>query len=846
MSSITAWPPGRPPNLREIHLNAAQRISWQLILAGFVSFAAAPMGNAQTNIVRIDATAPAAPPEPVEAELGSNRNPRGEVIGVNSQYLTRDGKPWLPVMGEFHFSRYPADRWEEEILKMKASGVQIVSTYIIWLHHEQEQGHFDWSGQRDLRRFVELCAKHGMYVYPRIGPWAHAEVRHGGLPDWVLAMGPVRENNAAYLSAVDAFYAQIAMQLKGELWKDGGPVIGIQIENEYRESGKGKGVEHIRTLKQMALKAGFDVPLYTVTGWDGAAIPLDQALPVFGGYPDAPWDGSPYKLSPNEVYAFRFDNRSSGSMGAIGGHGQSAASTYRGTPFLTAEVGDGIEDTYFRRPVITADDVAAIVPVMLGSGVNLLGYYMFHGGRNPDANSITLQESQRTGYPTDVPVKSYDFQAPLGEFGQERASLRKLKLVHYFLADFGSVLAPMPPHRPEALPANPADLSVPRISARTLGNQGFIFFNNHVRGAEMPSLKAFQVELKLPGGTVRIPEQPIALRSDAYGIWPVNLPIGTQTLKWSTAQLFKRMVVGGKTFFFFFAIDGVPAQFAFDKATHLAHLPAGFRQSTTSTSTLLTAAKDVSGSVTLADGTTLVLLSESQAEQVWRGDDDATLLSTATAAYSDHATWTLESLGQPTFRFGLFGAQTMSGKTTHAELAASGESSLFSWFSSAVAPFTSQVQVRPTAPAGQRPPLEFGPSLEWRKNQIPFAPEDKDFATAADWSVKVPALPPVASGVADLFLRIQYRGDAARLYRGTQLLDDSLWNGLPWEVGLRETSTSWPTPALDFNLRILPLPANAPMYLEKHADPTSAVPATLDSVTLVPEYRIDILITPLK
>lgn len=497
-------------------------------------------------------------------------------------------------------------------------------------------------------------------------------------------------------------------------------------------------------------------------------------------------------------------------------------------------------------PVVTPDDIAAIIPVMLGSGVNLLGYYMFHGGRNPDAQGITLQESQRTGYPTDVPVKSYDFQAPLGEFGQQRASLNKLKLVHYFLADFGNVLAPMPPHRPDAPPTNPSDLSVPRISARTLGDQGFIFFNNHVRGTEMPSLKAFQVELKLPGGTVHIPEQPIALRSDAYGIWPVNLPLGAQTLKWSTAQLFKRVVVNSKTFYFFFAIDGVPAQFAFAKDTHLASIPASFRQSTTSTSTLVAAANGASGSFALADGTTLVLLSESQAEQVWRGDDDATLLSTATAAYSDHTTWTLESLGQPNFRFGLFGAQTTSGKTTHAEPAASGESSLFSWFGSDVAPFTAQVQVRPTTPAGQRPPLELGPSLEWRKNQIPFAPEDKDFATAANWTVKVPALPPPASGVADVFLRIQYHGDAARLYRGTQLLDDSFWNGLPWEVGLRETLASWPTPELIFDLRILPLPADAPMYLEKRADSTSAVPATLHSVTLVPEYRINVLTTPQK
>jgi hypothetical protein len=302
-----------------------------------------PDAKAQNRVV-IDATAEAAKPVPVAASLGAAKSPKGDRIGINSQYLTLDGKPWLPVMGEFHFSRYPEAEWEQEILKMKAAGVQIVSTYVIWIHHEQTEGVFDWSGQRDLHRFVELCGKHGMYVYPRIGPWAHAETRNGGLPDWVLKNSPVRQNDPVYLQEVQSFYQQIAKQLQGQLWKDGGPVIGIQIENEYRGGGPGKGAEHIRTLKQMAVGDGLDVPLYTVTGWDGAAIPLDQVLPVFGGYPDAPWDGSPRKLPPNEVYAFRFANRAAGNMGAIGGGGQNAAASYRGTPFLTAEVGG-----YLRR-----------------------------------------------------------------------------------------------------------------------------------------------------------------------------------------------------------------------------------------------------------------------------------------------------------------------------------------------------------------------------------------------------------------------------------------------------------------------------------------------------------------
>ena len=110
-------------------------------------------------------------------------------------------------------------------------------------------------------------------------------------------------------------------------------------------------------------------------------------------------------------------------------------------PYLTAEIGGGIEDTYHRRPVIAPDDIAAMVPVMLGSGVNLYGTYMFQGGENPDGIRTTLEESQATGYPNDLPIKSYDFQAPLGEFGEERTSLRRLKVFQYFLNDFGAELS---------------------------------------------------------------------------------------------------------------------------------------------------------------------------------------------------------------------------------------------------------------------------------------------------------------------------------------------------------------------------------------------------------------------
>jgi beta-galactosidase len=226
---------------------------------------ASPVVAAQ-NAMRIDATSPVPRPQPLQTTLGAARSPDGRTIGANSQYLTLNGKPWIPVMGEFHFSRYPSDQWEQEILKMKAAGVNVIATYVIWIHHEQVEGEWNWTGQRNLHAFAELCRRHGMYLYPRIGPWAHAETRNGGLPDWVLAKSPVRENNPIYLAEVQQFYTQVAGQLKGELWKDGGPVIGIQIENEYRGTDPAAGSEHIRTLKKMAIADGLDVPLYTVTG----------------------------------------------------------------------------------------------------------------------------------------------------------------------------------------------------------------------------------------------------------------------------------------------------------------------------------------------------------------------------------------------------------------------------------------------------------------------------------------------------------------------------------------------------------------------------------------------------
>lgn len=158
--------------------------------------------------------------------------------GFNSRYLTRDGKPWFPVMGEIHYSRVKREDWKSELYKMKAGNVSVISTYVIWIHHEEIEKEYDFSGNRNLHEFVKAIKETGLKMILRIGPWSHAEVRNGDFPDWLLKKEyEPRTNDYRYFEEVRRFYNKIFEQVDGFLHKDGGPIIGVQIENEYGHCG---------------------------------------------------------------------------------------------------------------------------------------------------------------------------------------------------------------------------------------------------------------------------------------------------------------------------------------------------------------------------------------------------------------------------------------------------------------------------------------------------------------------------------------------------------------------------------------------------------------------------------
>ena len=153
---------------------------------------------------------------------------------------------------------------------MKEGGVTIIATYVFWNHIEEQEGIFRWDGQRDLRRFIGICQQEQLPVVLRLGPFCHGEVRNGGIPDWMFTKGcKMRDENPVFLSYVERLYRQIFTQVQGLQWKDGGPVIGAQFDNEYRGRGS-----YLMALKRIATMIGFDLPFYTRTGWPELATPV--------------------------------------------------------------------------------------------------------------------------------------------------------------------------------------------------------------------------------------------------------------------------------------------------------------------------------------------------------------------------------------------------------------------------------------------------------------------------------------------------------------------------------------------------------------------------------------------
>ncbi len=661
-------------------------------------------------------------------------------------------------------------------------------------------------------------------------PRAHGEARNGGLPDWLIQKCPTRQSDPVYLRYVRLYYDQIGLQTKGLFWKDGGPIIGVQIENEYHERGPGKGPEHMLTLLGIARDAGLNAPFYTATGWDAAEIPSQQFLPVFGGYPEEFWNRSLQQLPPNVNYFFSPIRCGENVGDDLHSKRPDIDARFASYPFLTAEMGGGMEPSYHRRPVLSADDIASIELVKLGSGVTLYGYYMFHGGTNPEGKRTTLQESQATGYLNDLPVESYDYQAPLGEFGQMNSSFGVLKTFHLFLDDFGSSLATMAAYFPERMPTSRNDTATPRVAARFNKDHGFVFINNYQRNYPLPAHKNFQVTLKTAAGEMKVPRQPVEIPSGAYVMWPVNLNLGGTVLEYSTAQLLCRL--DELNTYVLFAWPGLPAEFAFASTGGESIEAPHARITREKHFVLVDQIEPVDQNVIRirkADGQEIqiLLLSRDSARDAWRtklAGHDRLLLSAADLYFTPNAVHFI-STDPNQLEFKIFPKLDLAPKG----FAAADPGHLFEEYRAHVVPEKMEAKVEKLHDATARAPVRIS-------QEVAEAPEAEAFKGAAEWSIQVPEI--ADPSVRDVLLRITYTGDIARVYEGGKLFTDDFYDGRPWQIALGRCSGPGADAVL--GLQILPMRKDAPIYVPaggRITFPSSGQVAELKEVEVVPEYQ---------
>jgi hypothetical protein len=765
---------------------------------------------------------PAATASPCEP--GTVKSPDGETITMDSRSFFLDGKPWIPISGEFHYSRYPQAEWRDELLKMKAGGINTVSTYVFWIHQEEEQGKFDWSGQLSLRDFLKLCQSLGLKAFVRMGPWDHGEVRNGGFPDWVQNSGTkLRTTDLAFMKLVEPLFREEAKQMQGLLWKDGGPVIGVQMDNECNNPA------YLLALKKLAQANGVDVPVYTMTGWNRARVPKAGLLPLFGSYSIGFWGGG----LPTYRKAYFFTNvRDIGDLGAQFQNAHSSRNeNFERFPYACVEIGAGMMSSYQRRVKVLPEDIGAMALVKLGCGNNLPGYYMYQGGTNPDGKLSWLNED----HPNQMPFKDYDFQTALGACGQVREQFHILRMQHLFLEDFGPALARMPVYFPAQRPVDLMDFSTLRWDVRSDGRAGFIFFANHQPTVPLPPHPGVQFALKTTGGPLLVPAQPVTIPTGTYGIWPVNFDCAGVTLAYATAQPLCRVATaGGETVYFFTALEGIAPELAIqvakgdqvsaasgtkteaDGVIYLRSLPAGTK---------------AAASVVQANGqrVVFVVLTPEEGRRLWRAPfagKERAILSDATVL-ADAGSLRLQSDVAKDLALSVY-PPLASVKSGGKKIAASADG-IFSHFAPAglSQPVAPTVSVKLETPAG---PLAT--SLQGM--------DDATWKDAAVYQLKLPA----ALAKRRVILNLHYLGDCARLYVGDHLFDDHFFNGDPMPIALwRIPAAQWPSlrlkvlPASDALLSRLPETAQAMVSAAKAA-------GTLDQISVSVVDRLEARIEP--
>ena len=309
-----------------------------------------------------------------------------------------DGQPFQIISGEMHPARIPAEYWRHRVQMAKAMGCNTIAAYIFWNYHESEEGIYDFTtGNHNLREFFKIVQEEGMWLIVRPGPYVCAEWEFGGIPPYLLRIPDIKVRcmDSRYMAAAERYISKLAEEIKPFMITRGGPIMMMQIENEYGSYGNDRN--YMLRLKEVWKAAGVDIATFT---GDGATEYMLEA----GSLP-----GSAVGLDPGSTQA-DFDR---------------AATMNPGVPVFSSETYPGWL-THWGEEWIRPDTAQLLKDVkFLMDNKKSFNLYVLHGGTN--FGFTAGANSGGKGYEPDV--TSYDYDAPVSEQGQatpKYMALRKL------------------------------------------------------------------------------------------------------------------------------------------------------------------------------------------------------------------------------------------------------------------------------------------------------------------------------------------------------------------------------------------------------------------------------------
>ncbi|XP_061058171.1 beta-galactosidase-1-like protein 3 isoform X5 [Eubalaena glacialis] len=326
----------------------------------------------------------------LQTEERAGRNP----------YFTLEGHEFLIFGGSIHYFRVPRDYWRDRLLKLRACGFNTVTTYVPWNLHEPERGRFDFSGNLDLEAFVLLAAEVGLWVILRPGPYICSEMDLGGLPSRLLQdpASQLRTTNRSFVEATNKYFDHLIARVVPLQYRKGGPVIAVQVENEYGSFYKDKA--YMPYLHQALLKRGIVELLLTSDNTDA----------VVRGHIKGVLATINMKTFKEGLFKHLYKVQSN-------------------KPILIMEYWVGWFDTWGNEHMVrNAEEVKSSVSEFIRLGISF-NVYMFHGGTNFGFMNGATHIDRHRGV-----VTSYDYDALLTEAGDYTDKYFKLQeLFKYIL-----------------------------------------------------------------------------------------------------------------------------------------------------------------------------------------------------------------------------------------------------------------------------------------------------------------------------------------------------------------------------------------------------------------------------